>query len=121
MNWLTIRKIPAGKVIIPIGSANDAAFAVAVQPDNKIVVAGTTSGNNRKDFALTRRNSDGSADNSFGSDGKIITSITPDDDQIYAITLGNGRIIAAGSTGEVSNSNPPNLTKGDFAVVRYWQ
>lgn len=111
----------AGKITIPIGSANDAAFAVAIQPDGKILVAGTAFVNGRgKDFALARRLPDGSADTSFGNGGTLITPIGPNDDQIYAIALLDGdKIIVAGSTGEISN--PLDLTKGDFALVRYWQ
>lgn len=110
----------AGKVAIPIGSANDAAFAVAIQPDGRILVAGTAFVNGRgKDFALARRLPDGSADISFGNRGTLITPIGPNDDQIYAMALDGNKIIVAGSTGEISS--PPDLTKGDFALVRYWQ
>lgn len=111
----------AGQVIIPVGSANDTAFAVAIQPDGRIILAGTTFVEGRgNDFAVVRRRADGSADDGFGNGGKIITSISAANDQIYAIALGEGTIVVAGSTGEIL-STPQDFTKGDFALARYWQ
>ena len=50
-----------GIVTTPIGTSNDSANGVLVQPDGKIVVAGTAFGSTGYDFALVRYNSDGSA------------------------------------------------------------
>ncbi|MEH2110959.1 DUF4347 domain-containing protein [Nostoc sp.] len=60
----------AGKVITDLGST-DIAYSVTLQGDSKIILAGKR-GN---DFALTRYNSDGSLDTSFGGAGKVITNI----------------------------------------------
>ncbi|MBA2434942.1 MAG: hypothetical protein H0V54_07660, partial [Chthoniobacterales bacterium] len=50
-----------GKVTTACGSSNDEAFAVALQPDGKIVAAGRVF-SNKEDFALARYNTDGSLD-----------------------------------------------------------
>src|SRR5690606_21251244 len=57
-----------GKVTIDLGGT-DEAHGVVVQPDGKIVVAGSTSSNN--DFAVARLNADGSLDATFDTDGKV--------------------------------------------------
>ena len=49
------------------------ATSLAVQTDGKIVVAGNTSDIQGTYFAVSRYNSNGSADNSFNSNGKIVT------------------------------------------------
>ena len=46
---------------------------VVVQPDGKIVVAGTVGSYPRGDFALARYTSSGRLDGSFGHGGKVVT------------------------------------------------
>ena len=58
-----------GEVVTAVGSSSSAA-GVTLQPDGKIVVAGT-SGN---DFALLRYLSDGSLDPAFGTGGEVTTA-----------------------------------------------
>ena len=58
-----------GQVITDLGGS-DRANAVAIQPDGKIVVAGT----NNQNFALARYNADGSLDTSFAGDGLLSLS-----------------------------------------------
>ena len=104
-----------GKVTTAFASDVDQAWAVAVQPDGKIVAAGHSSSNGTTfDIALARYNSDGSLDTSFSGDGKVTTDISGShDDTAYAMALqSNGRIVVAGR----SNSDGMNE---DFAVARY--
>jgi uncharacterized delta-60 repeat protein len=56
-----------GKVTTAIGSANDAAYSVAIQSDGKIVAAGFSNNGSNNDFALVRYNTNGSLDTSFGT------------------------------------------------------
>ena len=89
--------------------ATDYGYSVAVQKDNKIVVAGWTFANS--DFAVARYNNNGTLDDTFGSGGRITTSIgTTDKGQAVAIQ-DDGRIVVAGYSygGDTY----------DFAVVRY--
>jgi uncharacterized delta-60 repeat protein len=44
-----------GKLISPIGASDNAATAVALQPDGKIVVAGYCSNGSNNDFCLALR------------------------------------------------------------------
>jgi uncharacterized delta-60 repeat protein len=58
-----------GKVTTAFGLNNEEAISVVVQPDGKIVVAGSTSAGpgTGADYAVVRYNSDGSLDTSFGA------------------------------------------------------
>ena len=66
-----------GKVTTNIaGGSSDQVFAVALQSDHKIVVAGTSNPNagGSWDFALARYNADGTLDTTnFGAGGKVLT------------------------------------------------
>jgi uncharacterized delta-60 repeat protein len=98
-----------GKVTtkFPGGFAN--ALAVIVQPDGKIVAAGSNAGSGSADFALARYNPDGSLDPTFGNGGKIATDFSITSDQAFALVLQpDGKIIAAG-----------NVNNFGFALARY--
>jgi uncharacterized delta-60 repeat protein len=93
--------------------------AIAVQADQKIVAAGVEmpspgAPSGATGFALVRFNSNGSIDESFGTQGTVITDISPGD---YAVLLAvriqsDGKIVAAGSAMTSDNLD-------DFAVIRY--
>ncbi len=100
-----------GKVITPIGSADDRGQAIALQPDGKIVVAGKCSNGSNWDFCLARYQANGALDGGFGSGGTVITDITSDNDRGNAITLQpDGKIVVAGTC-------DPFLS--DFCLARY--
>jgi uncharacterized delta-60 repeat protein len=106
-----------GKLVVDVGSVTDKASKVMVQPDGKILVAGEygNSSNTYKDFAVLRFNGDGTADPSFGINGKVITDLYGGLDYVSsAILQPDGKIIVAGSTIRSSD-----LSGMDFAVVRY--
>ncbi|MBS0314262.1 MAG: hypothetical protein JSS05_08750 [Proteobacteria bacterium] len=101
-----------GKVISPIGSGHDAAYAVALQPDGKIVLAGGCRNGSGYVFCLARYQVNGALDTSFGSDGKVINPNGSDDDRAWAIALQpDGKIVVAGSCKNGSNF--------DFCLARY--
>jgi uncharacterized delta-60 repeat protein len=55
-----------GKWILPLGTGNDVASRVSVQPDGRIVVAGNAGDENSTNrYALVRLNADGSMDTTF--------------------------------------------------------
>lgn len=62
-----------GKVSVSVAAGEDIGHAVLIQPDGKIVVAGTTSsaGNANHDFAIVRLHPNGSLDTSFAGDGMV--------------------------------------------------
>jgi uncharacterized delta-60 repeat protein len=80
-------------------SEDDRAFAALLQSDGKIVVIGHT-GTDASDYdvAIVRYNSDGSLDNTFGTNGIVIKDIyNSSDDRLYAAALqSDGKIVAAG-------------------------
>ena len=81
-------------------SKDDRAFAALLQSDGKIVVTGYSgTATTDYDVAIVRYNSDGTLDNTFGTNGIVIKDIySSSDDKIYAATLqSDGKIIAAGS------------------------
>ncbi len=101
-----------GKLTIPIGSAADEGRSVIVQPDGKILVAGSSINGTTYDFALVRCNGDGTMDNTFGIGGKLTTPIGSADDYARSVMIQtDGKILVAGYSGTVSNY--------DFALIRY--
>jgi uncharacterized delta-60 repeat protein len=87
-----------GKVLTSFASGKgafyDCAYALAVQPDGKLVAAGAT---RTSDFALARYNPDGSLDPTFGFGGKVITDMGHWWEEPRAVgILPDGRIVVAG-------------------------
>ena len=88
----------------------DHANAVALQRDGRIVAAGSAfSGSlpGHNDFALARYRTDGSLDASFGTGGKVTTSVGSFSVAWAVAVQRDGRILAAG------------VASSRFALVRY--
>jgi uncharacterized delta-60 repeat protein len=101
----------AGEATIHFPGASDlnVCSAMVLQPDGKILLAGTTFNLNpgQTELALARLNPNGNPDTSFGTAGETTVDFGGFD-LLYAVTLRpGGKIVAAGTT---------NLT--DFAVAR---
>lgn len=96
-----------GEAFGPLGWAQ----AVAIQPDGKILAAGT-SGNA---FAVVRYKTNGTLDTTFGSRGVATTTIAAKGtDEIWALGLqADGKIVVAGGT------TPAHSTTRQLALVRY--
>jgi uncharacterized delta-60 repeat protein len=81
-----------GKFITDFGGT-DAAYSLKLQPDGKILVAGSSDG----DFALARFHTDGSLDKSFGTNGLLKTDFGAGIDEAYDLTIQpNGKILLVG-------------------------
>ena len=101
-----------GTVITTIGSIVSYAYALALQPDGKIIVAGHCSNSGDYDFCLARYLSSGALDTSFNATGTVITAIGSGYDNANAVALQpDGNILVAGACFNGSN--------GDFCLARY--
>jgi uncharacterized delta-60 repeat protein len=101
-----------GKILTPIGSSEDYARAIALQPDGKIVVAGRCFHGTNNDFCLARFLPSGALDTSFNATGTVITPIGSSNDYATAVALQpDGKIVAAGYCSNGSSE--------DFCLARY--
>jgi len=102
-----------GILSFSVGIGSDTAQSVAIQADGKIVLAGSCENGTGYDFCVARRNSDGTADNTFSLNGVVITPISTNaDDRVAAMALDSeGNIVVAGSCGASPNR--------DFCIARY--
>lgn len=97
-----------GVVTTSIGSGDDESNCILLQPDNKILVTGSTSNvidGSKSNFALVRYNFNGSLDNTFGSDGIVVTAIDTVSGFTAATIQADGKILAAGNTGIFNSTN----------------
>ena len=102
----------AGKITTPVGTGNDVVTSMALQNDGKIIVAGYTVFSSDSDFAMLRYLPDGNLDTSFGTGGKVITSIGAGTDYGRAVAFQNdGKILFAGRSWNGSTFVP--------VIVRY--
>jgi uncharacterized delta-60 repeat protein len=107
-----------GKVLASFSnlSADNEASAVALQPDGKIVVAGSVpSAAGDFDFGVVRFNADGSLDSGFGDGGMFVIPFNlgaGSNDFASAVALQpDDKIVLAGSAASVADGR-------DFAVTR---
>ena len=101
-----------GKLTTDFGSVEfEMVLALVLQPDGKLVVAGT--GGAGHDFALARYLPNGTLDSTFSGDGKLTTDFGSNRDEASALAIqpNNGRLVVAGISGT------PGLR--DFTLARY--
>lgn len=111
-----------GTVTPKFDATNDESNILLIQPDNKLITIGTKrnateNGYLFKDIALSRHNSDGSPDTSFGNGGKVVSIFVQNNiNKIHqAVLQPDGKIV-------ISNTYY-NLYTGDalyhFELIRY--
>ena len=108
-----------GGIVTTTFPAGSYAFDLALQPDGKIIAAGTVfvdfnpGESSNTDFAITRYNPDGTPDAAFGNGGQVSTDFLGLEDDAFSVLIQpDGKIVAVGS------ANDP-ATFYDFAAVRY--
>jgi uncharacterized delta-60 repeat protein len=123
-NFGVVRYLPSGHLDSTFGSGgmvttdfangNDDAFAVAIQSNGEIVVAGNAAVGAATDFGVCRYNANGSLDSSFGNGGKVVTNFGGNTAYAYGLVIQlDGKIVAAG----LAKTTP---TGGDdFGLARY--
>lgn len=83
----------------PVGAADDVAFAAGTDKRGRVLAAGFAGTPSGTDVAVVRYRRDGAIDRSFGSDGRVIWSAGPGNDQGRGITTTNNNgILVAGVT-----------------------
>lgn len=99
-------------VITDINNSENYAGSVAIQADDKILLAGYSDSATIQRFALTRYNVNGTLDNSFGNDGKLEGNYKQSHTEFNASVLQpDGKLLVAGSAW--------NGIDNDFAIARY--
>src|SRR5262249_51025920 len=85
----------------PVGgtAGADAGFALAIQPDQRIVVAGSSNVNGDSDFGVARLTTSGGLDPGFNLGSPLAVDISGNADDVAngVIVRSRGRIVLAGS------------------------
>jgi len=103
----------SGIVTTPMCTDADIGYSVSLQSNGKIVLGGRSWNGETTDFALAQYNPDGSLDDGFNSDGRVITGIGNNTSGAFDVAIQpNSKIILVGT-------NYSGETGADFAVVRY--
>lgn len=104
-----------GLVRSDFGGRFDEALAVAVQPDGKIVAAGSSSDATGADMAVARYHPDGTPDASFDGDGMALVEFDGESIARAAAVQPNGRLVLAGSAIQPFGGG---CCAADFALAR---
>jgi uncharacterized delta-60 repeat protein len=103
---------PDGVVNIDLGAGNDVGHAVAIQPNGKIVIAGSHEVGGSSDMVVARLLRNGSLDKSFGTandgtpDGIVDLSLGNGNDEANGVALiGDQKIVVTGSSVQNGSSN----------------
>jgi uncharacterized delta-60 repeat protein len=113
-----------GIAIINAENANNSVCNIGIQADGKIILTGSTievdPDTNDKEswgFLLMRLNVDGSLDNNFGINGRVVTDINGHNGYAHSsIIAPDGKIVVVGKTTIKDSVNYLNI---DFAIARY--
>jgi uncharacterized delta-60 repeat protein len=99
-----------GKLLTNFG-AEDVAQSLQLLPDGKILAIGFTNSAGSYDFALARYNPDGRLDQTFDSDGKLISKLEGDEYGYASVLDPDGRVVVAGDAGPIGTRS--------MALARY--
>lgn len=101
-----------GQTLISLGSPFDMLYDLAIQPDDKIVVAGiigAQGGGAYQDAMIMRFTADGQVDSTFGTNGVVIWTGTGGLDVLRGVDIdADGKVVVAGET---------QLTGGEWQMV----
>ncbi len=109
-----------GKVFTDFAGFSDVLYAIAIQPDGKILASGsrrTSNSSDTSDYAFARYNADGSLDSDFGVGGKVATDFFGLGDQAYAVVLQpDGKAVLAGYS---FRPTAPSTSNQVMSLARY--
>ncbi len=108
-----------GLVFTDVGSDADYGYAVALQNDKKIVVAGAANYliQDSTAMVIVRYNNDGSLDKSFNNTGALPVFFGNDDAGARALSLQPNGDYIIGGVKFVDYTSPPNYAADDFALA----
>jgi len=101
-----------GRVETKVVTEKSRANNIFVQPDNKIIVVGTTEINYDDVFSIARYNNNGSLDKSFGNGGIVITSNIEDLKAFSVLLQKDNKILVGGYYENVDQED-------QFLIIRY--
>ena len=106
-----------GIATISYSGLDENAYAIAMQNNGKILVAGYSDNGSNDDFMIVRFNRNGTLDTTFSLDGIVTTDFEGRDDRAYSIiVLPNNKILVGGYAED--DYGPRDK---DFAIVLYNQ
>ncbi len=102
-----------GYVISPVGTSYDFANSLSIQSDGKLIVTGYTQSGTKFNNFVMRFNNDGTVDNTFGTNGILISIWGTSSEFTYASTLqSDGNILTGGFASDGGTYSP-------FTIIRY--
>lgn len=79
-------------------AGDDYGYAIALQDDGRILIAGTSKNGSNTDILVMRLTADGQPDDSFDADGHLLLDLSPSNDRANAIAVRpDGHILIAGN------------------------
>ena len=106
-----------GRVTVDFNGLDDRASSLALTDDDRIVLAGWTSGVQKFDMAVAVLNEDGSLDTTFGGDGRATVDFDGKQDMANAVIVQpNGAIVLGGTSSRISRVFTESAK--DFSLAR---
>ncbi|MEP7109991.1 MAG: hypothetical protein ABI760_18495, partial [Ferruginibacter sp.] len=85
-----------GEILYTYVNNSSRATSLAVQSDNKIIIAGYSYNESSDDFTILRYNINGSLDSGFNNDGVVLTQPSAAYDKITSVAIAGNKLYAAG-------------------------
>jgi uncharacterized delta-60 repeat protein len=104
--------------LVRIDETGDAAAAVFVQPDGRVLV-GRTNTSNRDDLSVLRLNADGTLDASFATGGRTVFDVADFHSRTFSVLAQSDGTVLAGGLIKPDNCSPCIWWSEPLAVARF--
>ena len=102
-----------GKISTDFLQGSNTAHSIVVQEDGKIILSGFLGITPNHDYAISRYDSLGVLDSSFGNNGKIITDLGFDDSAFASAIQSDGKLLCGGNSKTADGNS-------SFSIARYF-